>query len=103
MIVFSCERHTFPGNTDYVAVLLGRRWVPCSSIFGSRYVGRDSFFLEYEVKVANDAIVATFTRRTDSELVEVDSGFSFDSFEAADRWAAEDAPYTCPLCGALLE
>ena len=112
-ILYSYERHVYPGNMDYVAVLLGRQWVPCSGIVGNKYLGRDYFFLKYEVKVAGDAIVATFKRRckedgTTNELVEVEFGdsfssFNFTSFEDANRWAADNAPFTCPMCGALLE
>ena len=103
-VVHSYERHVFPGCTDYTAVLQGRQWVRVSGILGSKYVGKDYFLMEFVVKVAGDAVVATFRRDSDgNETVETDGGLSFDSFEAANRWAAEEAPYTCPLCGALLE
>jgi len=107
-VIYSYEMHGFPGNAGYTAVLLRKQWTPVSGIFGSKHIGTDHFldhlFMRFVVKVASDAVIATFRRDGDgNETVETDDGLNFDSFEAANRWAAEGAPYTCPLCGALLE
>jgi len=73
-------------------------------MLGSKCVGKDEFFMEYVAHVADDAVVATFRRDADGhESVKTDDGLEFASFIEAGIWAAEKAPYTCPICGALLE
>jgi hypothetical protein len=100
--VTSEERSTGRGATCFVAVLLNGKFVRVSDMKGARYEGRQGGVENYEVDVADDAVVASFYRsnRGNEEVVTEDK--EWQSFEAAHRWAAaKNTPNTCECCGRM--
>lgn len=95
------ERSTGMGATRFTAILLNGKFVRVSDMPEMRYEGRQAGVENYEVDVADDAIVAEFYRSNKgNETVDIIDGESFRSFDAARRWAISDAtPATCECCG----
>lgn len=99
--VTSEERSTGMGATRFTAILLNGKFIRISDMPKSRYEGRQAGVENYEVDIADDAVVAEFHRSNKgNETVEIIDGESFRSFDAARRWAASAAtPATCECCG----
>lgn len=102
--VTSKERSTGMGATRFTAILIDGKFVRVSDMPDSRYNGRQAGVENFEVNVADDAIVAEFYRSNrGNETVDIVDGESFRSFDAATRWAAaESTPVTCESCGRAL-
>ena len=85
----------------YTAVLLDGSWWRVSRMPNARRLGWRYGAAKYAVDVADDAIIALFSRsRGGDESVVASNGMEWDSFAEAHRWAAgRTAPKTCPHCG----
>jgi hypothetical protein len=88
MKVVSEERSTGRGAIRFSAILLAGEFVRVSEIQECVYLGRESGVEKYEIEVPEGTVTADFYRsNSGKEDVWVSTGESFQSFEAAQKWA----------------
>ncbi len=94
--IVSEERYTGMGAARFTAILQDGEWVRVSDCPGAIWLGRRAGVNRYEIDVSDTTRTADFYRSNSGrELVTLDDGTEYESFDVAKRWAKYQATEEC--------